>query len=140
MKATCIRALLLATFVFWASGVAQFVHVQIEHQGIAPSLMSADDDQDDDAPTAPTSSAHVPTGMAPRQRDPNQQSPATTPAKRPCILCQLLSAMLADRVPPIALPRPDTRLVALVSWTVESSFRAVAPLNRQARAPPIAFS
>lgn len=128
MKSLWLRLLLLGSFAFWASGTAKYVHEQIEHHGHDCSL----DDDDDDDDSLPPALADAAVPAAPSQQ--SHSAPATP--KHPCMVCQMLAAMVSDHAaPPVITPPPLPLLGTLIvpNWAAPA-LRSCSTL--QARGPP----
>ncbi len=92
MRHRWIQLLLLATFAFWATGAAKFVHEAVDHHGGRDACIDGDgcDDDDDGCVAAPTGA--ITTVAAPADRP----APSPDPPKHACPVCQILAAMFVD--------------------------------------------
>jgi hypothetical protein len=99
-----LKLLMLGTFAFWATGLAKFVHVQIEHHG---KIDCCDDDDDFDQESSCATDALT-------QHPNNQQSPDQH--HHGCAICEMLAAMTVDRStpPPCLTPTLDTIFILIV--------------------------
>jgi hypothetical protein len=128
MKPFWLRLLLLATFVFWATGTAKFAHEQLEHHGKDASLDDNDDDDDLPAPAVATA-AQSPT--------PPQDQPKS---HHPCPVCQMLGAMTVDRSTPPTLPQISTECIAILVIADRQAPALFARFTPPARGPPMILS
>jgi len=128
MKLWWLKLLLVGTFVFWASGTAKYAHEQIEHHGKDMSV--ADDDDDDDSSVAPQA-------PAPTQDTSNSAKPHP---HQPCIVCQMLAAMTADRSSPPALPNALSGCIAMLAVAHWQAPALRWHFQLPARGPPAAIS
>jgi hypothetical protein len=104
MKLHWLRFVLLATFAFWASGVAKYTHEALEHHGRDASVDDDDDDDSGDLAVAAASKAA-----------PTDQTPVNHPTKHPCPVCQMLAGMVVDQsAPPVMLPTSQPLVARLV--------------------------
>lgn len=95
-----VRILLLATFAYWATGTAKYVHEAVEHHGHDASI-----DDDDDAVLISPSRDH--SSPLTQSHDPKH--------KHPCPICQMLAATaVVSSSPPIILA-PTLDVVAILS-------------------------
>lgn len=102
MQLPWLKLLLLATFAYWATGAARFVHEAVEHRGLH---QSAEVDDDDDAPVAHDQPAHH---------------------GHPCPVCQMLAAMVAEQ------PGPSLSLTPTFDWATSLVLvNHTAPWTRQ---------
>src|SRR5580658_6295338 len=104
MKPFWLRLLLLATFVFWATGTAKYAHEQLEHHGKDASV--DDNDDDDDSPAPPTVATTAGATTPSPQNQPKSH--------HPCPVCQMLAAMTVDRSTPPPLPQISTECIAIL--------------------------
>jgi hypothetical protein len=129
MKSYWLKLLLLATFSFWGSGAAKYVHEALEHHGRDASV---DDDDDDDDSTATT--------LTSNQSQPQRPGSSQTPAKKksPCPICQMLAAMTVDRSSPPVVFSLSTRLIARLVLLDHATPTLHACYTLSARDPPTA--
>jgi hypothetical protein len=111
MKPFWLRFLLLATFVFWATGTAKYAHEQLEHHGRDASV-----DDDDDG----------------------QPSKSQTPTQHhPCPVCEMLGAMTAHPSAPPAVPQLSTECIAILIVADRQAPDLFARFTPPARGPPV---
>jgi hypothetical protein len=125
MKSYLLKLLLLATFAFWASGAAKYVHEALEHHGKDASAIDDDD--------SPTPAIALDTSF-PQQQDQSQSAPKK---KSPCPICQMLAAMVVDRSAPPVMPTRSMRLIDTLVLQDRLAPILHACLALSARGPPM---
>jgi hypothetical protein len=124
MKFFWLKFLLLATFVFWASGLAKYTHEALEHHGRDASVDNDDDDDQSVTVAGPQGATH--------------QQQSGQPVKHPCPICQMLAAMTVDRSTPPDLPPLRTDIVGTLIISDWLSPAVNACFTPSARGPPAA--
>lgn len=129
MKSYWLKLLLLATFAYWASGAAKYVHEALEHHGRDASL--DDDDDDDDGGPAIAAVSSGPAAAAT-----HGSLPAPAKKKIPCPVCQMLAAMVLDRTAPPVIYTCSTQLVDILVLSDRVAPVLHACFALSARGPP----
>jgi hypothetical protein len=135
MMNNLVKLLMLGTFAFWATGLAQFVHVQIAHHGKIECCDDCDncgcdncdcDNCDQDSCLA----KDTPTPHAADQH-------SSTHHDHGCAVCQMLTAMTVDRCspPPCLAPTNETIFLITIIDAKPPFLRFI--YRSPARAPPI---
>ena len=128
MRFRWLYLLLLATFAYWATGAAKFVHETTEHQGGRVGLVSDDDDDD-----CKVGSATPDGGRPDRRPEPAQHG-------HPCPVCQVLAAMVvhggSTSLPPAVAADP----IAVLTVQNHASPVVRPSFSRLTTGPPVSPS
>src|SRR5205807_2117659 len=116
MNARLLRVFLLACVAYWATGLAQFAHDRLEHEGGSAAATS----------TSSTAAARVSVAAAPAGHSHDD-----------CPTCLMLATMQAHREAPPAPPAFGRSLIRTVTVHDRTAPPSVYVLLPQSRGPPV---